>query len=78
MILKRLYELKSAVDGLSKMTQTPDADIDVTNIIKTNDCSLTASGADLDVMLGKVNSFEPYTLMGTFSALKFSGMEGWH
>ncbi|KFQ43301.1 Aminoacyl tRNA synthase complex-interacting multifunctional protein 2, partial [Nestor notabilis] len=53
LILKRLYELKSAVDGLSKMTQTPDADIDVTNIIQTNDCSLTASGADLDVMLGK-------------------------
>ncbi|XP_030338375.1 aminoacyl tRNA synthase complex-interacting multifunctional protein 2 isoform X2 [Strigops habroptila] len=53
LILKRLYELKSAVDGLSKMTQTPDADIDVTNIIQTNDCSLTASGADLDVMLGQ-------------------------
>ncbi|XP_061329196.1 aminoacyl tRNA synthase complex-interacting multifunctional protein 2 [Pezoporus flaviventris] len=53
LILKRLYELKSAVDGLSKMTQTPDADIDVTNIIQTNDCSLTANGADLDVMLGK-------------------------
>ncbi|KAF7243032.1 Aminoacyl tRNA synthase complex-interacting multifunctional protein 2 [Varanus komodoensis] len=27
-ILRRLYELKAAVDGLSKMIQTPDADFD--------------------------------------------------
>ncbi|NXC27326.1 AIMP2 protein, partial [Campylorhamphus procurvoides] len=53
-ILKRLYELKSAVDGLSKMIQTPDADFDVTNIIQTDEFSpLTANGADLDLMLGK-------------------------
>ncbi|NXX37831.1 AIMP2 protein, partial [Tricholaema leucomelas] len=52
-ILKRLYELKSAVDGLSKMIQTPDADFDVTNVIRTDECSLTANGADLDLMLGK-------------------------
>ncbi|KAF1404666.1 Aminoacyl tRNA synthase complex-interacting multifunctional protein 2, partial [Spheniscus magellanicus] len=53
-ILKRLYELKSAVDGLSKMIQTPDADFDVTNIIQTDECSpLAANGADLDLMLGK-------------------------
>lgn len=54
-ILKRLYELKNAVDGLSKMIQTPDADFDVTNVIRTDECSLTANGADLDLMLGKVS-----------------------
>ncbi|NWH84375.1 AIMP2 protein, partial [Aegithalos caudatus] len=53
-ILKRLYELKSAVDGLSKMIQTPDADFDVTNIIQADEFSpLTTNGADLDLMLGK-------------------------
>ncbi|XP_071427676.1 aminoacyl tRNA synthase complex-interacting multifunctional protein 2 isoform X1 [Pithys albifrons albifrons] len=53
-ILKRLYELKSAVDGLSKMIQTPDADFDVTNVIQTDEFSpLTTNGADLDLMLGK-------------------------
>lgn len=36
-ILKRLYELKAAVDGLSKMIQTPDADLDVTNIIQADE-----------------------------------------
>ncbi|NXG34829.1 AIMP2 protein, partial [Dromaius novaehollandiae] len=52
-ILKRLYELKSAVDGLSKMIQTPDADFDVTNIIQTDECSPLTANADLDLMLGK-------------------------
>lgn len=53
-ILKRLYELKSAVDGLSKMIHTPDADFDVTHVIQNDDSSpLTANGADLDLMLGK-------------------------
>ncbi|KFQ20123.1 Aminoacyl tRNA synthase complex-interacting multifunctional protein 2, partial [Merops nubicus] len=55
-ILKRLYELKSAVDGLSKMIQTPDADFDVTDIIQSDECSpLATNGADLDVMLGKAS-----------------------
>ncbi|XP_018422331.1 PREDICTED: aminoacyl tRNA synthase complex-interacting multifunctional protein 2 isoform X1 [Nanorana parkeri] len=53
-ILKRLYELKAAVDGLSKMIQTPDADLDVTDIIQAD----TTAGpvpqtADLDAILGK-------------------------
>ncbi|KAG8433077.1 hypothetical protein GDO86_017382 [Hymenochirus boettgeri] len=53
-ILKRLYELKAAVDGLSKMIQTPDADLDVTEVIQTDmqsapQCNL----ADLDTILGK-------------------------
>nr|XP_020655213.1 aminoacyl tRNA synthase complex-interacting multifunctional protein 2 isoform X1 [Pogona vitticeps] len=53
-ILKRLYELKAAVDGLSKMIQTPDADFDATNIIQADDHnSLTAGFADLDNLLGK-------------------------
>ncbi|XP_020820952.1 aminoacyl tRNA synthase complex-interacting multifunctional protein 2 isoform X2 [Phascolarctos cinereus] len=54
-ILKRLYELKAAVDGLSKMIQTPDADFDVTNMIQTNECTTlkTANAVDLDSMLGK-------------------------
>ncbi|XP_053131945.1 aminoacyl tRNA synthase complex-interacting multifunctional protein 2 isoform X2 [Hemicordylus capensis] len=53
-ILKRLYELKAAVDGLSKMIQTPDADFDATNIIQADEhVPLTANAADLDNLLGK-------------------------
>ncbi|XP_053327457.1 aminoacyl tRNA synthase complex-interacting multifunctional protein 2 [Spea bombifrons] len=53
-ILKRLYELKAAVDGLSKMIQTPDADLDVTDIIQADEKAAPASGiADLDSVLGK-------------------------
>ncbi|KAM9305861.1 aminoacyl tRNA synthase complex-interacting multifunctional protein 2 [Gastrophryne carolinensis] len=55
-ILKRLYELKATVDGLSKMIQTPDADLDVTEMIQT-DRTVTsvpqAATADLDTILGK-------------------------
>ncbi|KAK1343588.1 hypothetical protein QTO34_016368 [Cnephaeus nilssonii] len=53
-ILKRLYELKAAVDGLSKMIQTPDADLDVTNIIQAQEpTALPASALDLNSVLGK-------------------------
>nr|KAF6445827.1 aminoacyl tRNA synthetase complex interacting multifunctional protein 2 [Rousettus aegyptiacus] len=53
-ILKRLYELKAAVDGLSKMIQTPDADLDVTNIIQASEPSaLSTSALDLNSVLGK-------------------------
>ncbi|XP_062999133.1 aminoacyl tRNA synthase complex-interacting multifunctional protein 2 isoform X2 [Elgaria multicarinata webbii] len=53
-ILRRLYELKAAVDGLSKMIQTPDADFDVTNIIQADEhAPLAASAAELDNLLGK-------------------------
>ncbi|XP_075035761.1 aminoacyl tRNA synthase complex-interacting multifunctional protein 2 [Mixophyes fleayi] len=53
-ILKRLYELKAAVDGLSKMIQTPDADLDVTDIIQADVRAAPAScKADLDSILGK-------------------------
>ncbi|KAM4024668.1 aminoacyl tRNA synthase complex-interacting multifunctional protein 2 [Anomaloglossus baeobatrachus] len=53
-ILKRLYELKAAVDGLSKMIQTPDADLDVTDIIQADESASSSScKADLDSILGK-------------------------
>ncbi|XP_024213496.3 aminoacyl tRNA synthase complex-interacting multifunctional protein 2 isoform X1 [Pan troglodytes] len=53
-ILKRLYELKAAVDGLSKMIQTPDADLDVTNIIQADEpTTLTTNALDLNSVLGK-------------------------
>nr|KAF6346128.1 aminoacyl tRNA synthetase complex interacting multifunctional protein 2 [Pipistrellus kuhlii] len=53
-ILKRLYELKAAVDGLSKMIQTPDADLDMTNIIRAQEPSaLSANALDLNSVLGK-------------------------
>ncbi|KAI5257297.1 aminoacyl tRNA synthase complex-interacting multifunctional protein 2 isoform X1 [Manis pentadactyla] len=53
-ILKRLYELKAAVDGLSKMIQTPDADLDVTNIIQADEPpALSTSALDLNSVLGK-------------------------
>lgn len=70
-----MYELKSAVDGLSKMIQTPDADFDVTNVIQTDECStLTTNGADLDLMLGKV-SFIQHIQGWVFSLASF--LQGW-
>lgn len=53
-ILKRLYELKAAVDGLSKMIQTPDADLDMSNVIQSEEpATLSASTLDLNSVLGK-------------------------
>ncbi|XP_006859820.1 PREDICTED: aminoacyl tRNA synthase complex-interacting multifunctional protein 2 [Chrysochloris asiatica] len=53
-ILKCLYELKAAVDGLSKMIQTPDADLDVTDIIHADEpTTFTTSALDLNSVLGK-------------------------
>ncbi|XP_053550957.1 aminoacyl tRNA synthase complex-interacting multifunctional protein 2 [Bombina bombina] len=53
-ILKRLYELKAAVDGLSKMIQTPDADLDVTDMIQADEQAAPASNVtNLDSILGK-------------------------
>ncbi|XP_004617284.1 aminoacyl tRNA synthase complex-interacting multifunctional protein 2 [Sorex araneus] len=55
-ILKRLYELKAAVDGLSKMIHTPDADLDMSNIIQAEEpAALSASSLDLNSVLGKNN-----------------------
>lgn len=57
-ILKRLYELKAAVDGLSKMIHTPDADVDVTNIIQADEpTALMTNALDLNSVLGKVGLF---------------------
>ncbi|KAM6156296.1 aminoacyl tRNA synthase complex-interacting multifunctional protein 2 isoform 1-T1 [Rhynchocyon petersi] len=53
-ILKCLYELKAAVDGLSKMIQTPDADLDMTDILQADEPSaLVTSAVDLNSVLGK-------------------------
>ncbi|KAG9334930.1 hypothetical protein JZ751_006327 [Albula glossodonta] len=53
-ILRRLYELKAAVDGLAKTVTTPDADLDATTIPQQGGASATLTGtADLDSLLGK-------------------------
>ncbi|XP_029414984.1 ankyrin repeat domain-containing protein 61 isoform X2 [Nannospalax galili] len=53
-ILQRLYELKVAVDGLSKMIHTPDADLDLTNILQADEpATLTTNTLDLNSVLGK-------------------------
>lgn len=53
-ILKRLYELRVAVDGLSKMIQTPDADLDVTHIIQAHEpAALSTNALNLNSVLGK-------------------------
>ena len=49
--------MKAAVDGLSKMIQTPDADVDVTNIIQADEpAAFSTSTLDLNSVLGKVSS----------------------
>ncbi|KAM5229150.1 aminoacyl tRNA synthase complex-interacting multifunctional protein 2 isoform 1-T1 [Ctenodactylus gundi] len=52
-ILQRLYELKAAVDGLSKMIHTPDADVDVTNMPADEPTALITNALDLNSVLGK-------------------------
>ncbi|KAJ8384037.1 hypothetical protein AAFF_G00212810 [Aldrovandia affinis] len=53
-ILRRLYELKAAVDGLAKTVTTPDADLDATTIPQQGGASEVLTGtADLDSLLGK-------------------------
>uniref|UniRef100_A0ACB8FMM1 Aminoacyl tRNA synthase complex-interacting multifunctional protein 2 n=1 Tax=Sphaerodactylus townsendi TaxID=933632 RepID=A0ACB8FMM1_9SAUR len=65
-ILKRLYELKAAVDGLSKMIQTPDADFDVTNIIQADDHDY---GALKDIVINANPSLPPLSLLVLHSLL---------
>lgn len=44
------------MDGLSKMIQTPDADLDVTNIMQAGEpTALSAGVLDLNSVLGKVS-----------------------
>lgn len=44
-ILKYLYELKVVVDGLSKLIQMPDVDLDITNIIQADEPTALATNA---------------------------------
>lgn len=53
-ILRRLYELKAAVDGLAKTVTTPDADLDATSLSSAALMSAPKEVADLDSLLGKV------------------------
>ena len=55
-IMRRLYELKAAVDGLAKTVTTPDADLDVTVTSLSQSPTSTAfrGTSDLDSLLGKV------------------------
>ncbi|XP_061741070.1 aminoacyl tRNA synthase complex-interacting multifunctional protein 2 [Nerophis ophidion] len=54
-IMRKLYELKAAVEGLAKTVTTPDADMDLTVSSSLSCQSSTAfqGAADLDKLLGK-------------------------
>lgn len=56
--MKKLYELKAAVEGLAKTVTTPDADLDLTvssSLSSKSSSSTTFKGTtDLDTLLGKV------------------------
>ncbi|XP_030646145.1 aminoacyl tRNA synthase complex-interacting multifunctional protein 2 isoform X3 [Chanos chanos] len=52
-ILRRLYELKAAVDGLAKTVTTPDADLDATTLSQGSTASVFTGTTDLDSLLGK-------------------------
>ncbi|XP_015215804.2 aminoacyl tRNA synthase complex-interacting multifunctional protein 2 isoform X1 [Lepisosteus oculatus] len=54
-ILRRLLELKAAVEGLSKAIATPDADVDVTSVSRDVGHAPGAGAAGLDSLLGKDN-----------------------
>lgn len=54
-IMRKLYELKAAVDGLAKTVTTPDADMDVTTLSQSTTVSSFTGTADLDTLLGKVS-----------------------
>lgn len=59
-IMRKLYELKAAVEGLAKTVTTPDADLDLTvssssSLSSQSPTSTTFRGTtDLDALLGKV------------------------
>ncbi|XP_038125119.1 aminoacyl tRNA synthase complex-interacting multifunctional protein 2 isoform X2 [Cyprinodon tularosa] len=56
-ILRKLYELKAAVEGLAKTVMTPDADLDVTvgNTLssQSSSCDIFKGSPNLDTLLGK-------------------------
>lgn len=55
-IMRKLYELKAAVEGLAKTVTTPDADMDLTvrGSLSSQSSSSFQGVADLDTLLGKV------------------------
>lgn len=58
--MRKLYELKAAVEGLAKTVTTPDADMDLTvsSSLSSQSCSSAAFKGitDLDTVLGKVRN----------------------
>lgn len=58
-IMRKLHELKAAVDGLAKTVTTPDADLDLTVSSSLSSQSSTAfkGVTDLDTVLGKVRNW---------------------
>ncbi len=58
--MRKLYELKAAVEGLAKTVTTPDADLDLTvssSLSTQSFSSTTFKGAtDLNTLLGKVRT----------------------
>lgn len=61
-IMRKLHELKAAVEGLAKTVTTPDADLDLTvsSSLSSHSCSsATFKGVtDLDTVLGKVRNWD--------------------
>lgn len=59
-IMRKLYELKAAVEGLAKTVTTPDADLDLTvSSSLSSQCSSSTNFkgvAELDTLLGKVRN----------------------
>lgn len=57
-IMRKLYELKAAVEGLAKTVTTPDADLDVTVSSsvssQSSSCDIFKATKNLDALLGKV------------------------
>lgn len=58
-IMRKLYELKAAVDGLAKTVTTPDADLDATVggslSLQSSSCAIFKATKNLDALLGKVS-----------------------
>ncbi|XP_028310785.1 aminoacyl tRNA synthase complex-interacting multifunctional protein 2, partial [Gouania willdenowi] len=50
-IIRKLYELKAAAEGLAKIVTTPDADLDLT--VGSSLALQSSSSTDLDTLLGK-------------------------
>lgn len=52
-IMRKLYELKAAVEGLAKTVTTPDADLDLTVSSSLSSSTTFKGTTDLDTLLGK-------------------------